>query len=66
MAEMACRDSSELSLTPLIAVLDEAGFGLYFDWGPDSSRYLTHIKKRPTSADPKDFVELMGLIGRPD
>jgi hypothetical protein len=27
--------------------LAEQNAGLYFDWGPDSSRYLTHIDKRP-------------------
>lgn len=50
----------------IATALEEPGTGLYFDWGPDSSCYLTHIKKRPLSPDPKDFVELMGLIGRSD
>lgn len=50
----------------IATALEEPGTGLYFDWGPDSSCYLTHIKKRPPSPDPKDFVELMGLIGRSD
>jgi hypothetical protein len=50
----------------IATALEEPGTGLYFDWGPDSSRYLTHIKKRPPSSDPKDFVEFLGLIGRPD
>ena len=44
--------------------LEEPGTGLYFDWGPDSSRYLSHIEKRPPSPDPSDFVELLGLAGR--
>lgn len=44
--------------------LEEPGTGLYFDWGPDSSRYLSHIEKRPPSPDPSDFVEILGLAGR--
>lgn len=28
--------------------LQEQGTGLYFDWGPDSSRYLSHLDKRPS------------------
>jgi hypothetical protein len=33
------------------ASLEERGAGVYFDWGPDSSRYLPHVEKRPPSAD---------------
>ena len=44
--------------------LKESGTGLYFDWGPDSSRYLSHIEKRPPSPDPSDFLEMLGLTGR--
>lgn len=44
--------------------LEEPGTGLYFDWGPDSSRYLSHIEKRTPSPDPSDFVEMLGLAGR--
>jgi hypothetical protein len=29
------------------AALAEPRAGLYFDWGPDSSRYLPHVEKRP-------------------
>jgi hypothetical protein len=31
------------------AALLEPGTGVYFDWGPDSSRYLPHVEKRPPS-----------------
>jgi len=41
------------------------GAGLYFDWGPDSSRYLPHIEKRPPSPDPDRFLDLLGLTQRP-
>jgi hypothetical protein len=37
---------------------------LYFDWGPDSSRYLAHIEKRPPSPNPEEFFEKLGLIER--
>jgi len=43
---------------------EEPGTGLYFDWGPDSSRYLSHIEKRPPSPHPIDFAEILGLTGR--
>lgn len=44
--------------------LEEPGAGLYFDWGPDSSRYLSHIEKRPPSPNSSEFVEILGLNGR--
>ena len=43
------------------ALLAEAEAGLYFDWGPDSERYLPHVRKRPLSPDPGKFLELLGL-----
>jgi hypothetical protein len=33
--------------------------GLYFDWGPDSSRYLPHVENRPPSPDPEDFLKML-------
>jgi hypothetical protein len=47
------------------AALEEPGTGLYFDWGPDSSRYLTHVEKRPPSPSPEKFLDLLGLTQRP-
>jgi hypothetical protein len=44
--------------------LEEPHTGVYFDWGPDSSRYLTHVEKRPPSPGPEDFVEFLGLARR--
>lgn len=41
--------------------LKEPGTGLYFDWGPDSSRYLPHVEVRPPSPDPEKFLEMLGL-----
>jgi hypothetical protein len=34
------------------AMLEQPDTGLYFDWGPDASRYLPHVDKRPPSLDP--------------
>jgi hypothetical protein len=44
--------------------LMEPGTGLYFDWGPDSSRYMPHIERRPPSLDPEALLRL--LHGGPD
>src|SRR5438552_3851928 len=43
------------------ALLKESGAGVYFDWWPDSSRYLTHVEKQPPSPHPEQFLELLGL-----
>jgi hypothetical protein len=45
----------------LAAKLQEAGTGLYFDWGPDSSRYLPHVEKCRPSPDPEQFLETLGI-----
>ena len=53
--------SQTLEITTEIgAALTAPGAGLYFDWGPDSGRYLPHIEKRPPSPDPEDFLKLLG------
>lgn len=41
--------------------LENPSAGLYFDWGPDSSRYLPHVDRRPNPPDPE---ELLGLTRR--
>jgi hypothetical protein len=43
----------------LAAALAEPHAGLYFDWGPDSSRYLPHIEKRPPALGPERFLEAL-------
>jgi hypothetical protein len=43
------------------AALQEPHAGLYFDWGPDSSRYLPHVQTRPPSPDPEKFLEALGF-----
>ena len=47
----------------IAAQLAGSDYGLYFDWGPDSSRYLPHVDKRPPRPD-EDFLELLNLTRR--
>ncbi|SHJ47542.1 hypothetical protein [Paraburkholderia terricola] len=57
--------SQALEVTPSLAgQLDKPGIGLYFDWGPDSSRYLPHIEQRPTMHDHEQFIETLDLTSR--
>jgi hypothetical protein len=42
------------------AVLQDKIAGLYFDWGPDASRYLPHVEKRPPSPDAEEFLRILG------
>lgn len=57
--------SQELEISRDLAVLPEQpGTGLYFDWGPDSSRYLSHVEKRPPSPSPEEFLELFTSVRR--
>ncbi len=57
--------SQTLEVSQAIAgQLKEPGKGLYFDWGPDSSRYLTHVDKRPPSADAEQLSEFLSVLQR--
>ena len=47
--------------TELAGQLTEPGVGLYYDWGPDSSRYLPHVEHRSPSPDPEQFLAALGL-----
>ena len=40
-------------------MLEQPHTGLYFDWGPDSARYLPHIDRREPG-DPLEFVRRHG------
>jgi hypothetical protein len=54
--------SQVLEVTKDVAVmLEEPGTGVYFDWGPDSSRYLAHVETRKPSPDPENFLDFLGL-----
>jgi hypothetical protein len=48
--------SQDLEIPPdIAAALKEPGAGLYFDWGPDSSRYLQHVKQHTPTPSPEQF-----------
>ncbi len=52
--------NQELEITNDIAKQLEAPLaGLYFDWGPDASRYIHHIEERPDVANFGDFIEAL-------
>jgi hypothetical protein len=54
--------SQTLEISPeTAAALAKPHAGVYFDWGPDSSRYLPHLETRPPSPDPEKFLEALGL-----
>jgi hypothetical protein len=54
--------SQSLDITAEIATaLTKPHTGVYFDWGPDASRYLAHVETRPPSPDAAErFVGLLG------
>lgn len=57
--------SQTLEIPREIAVqLQAPDAGVYFDWGPDSARYLLHVETRPPSPRPEQFLELMELTRR--
>ena len=43
------------------ALLEKPDAGLYFDWGPDSSRYLQYVDRRPMPPDPDRLRDPLGL-----
>jgi hypothetical protein len=58
--------SQQLDISRDIATaLEEKTAGLYFDWGPDSSRYLPHVEKRPPSPNAEEFLRLLGGSSAP-
>jgi hypothetical protein len=44
------------------AALAEPNAGLYFDWGPDSSRYLQHVENRLPSPGAEDFLKVLSSL----
>ena len=46
----------------IASALAQPHTGVYFDWGPDSSRYLPHVETRPPSPDATE--KLVGLLGQ--
>jgi hypothetical protein len=53
--------SFEVSRDDAVVLLHAPQAGIYFDWGPDSSRYLAHVETRPPSPRPDDLLEVLGL-----
>ncbi|HEX4158840.1 MAG TPA: hypothetical protein VHY79_10215, partial [Rhizomicrobium sp.] len=43
----------------LATALRDEKAGLYFDWGPDSGRYLPHIEMREPEIDPELFLKAL-------
>jgi len=41
--------------------LENKDAGLYFDWGPDSERYIPHIDKRRTPFSPEDLLQALAM-----
>jgi hypothetical protein len=57
--------SQQLEVSNEIAqALLKPATGVYFDWGPDSSRYLPHVDKRLPSPDPTELIEALGFAMR--
>jgi hypothetical protein len=48
------------------ALLEKSDAGLYFDWGPDSSRYLQYVDVRPTPLHPEELLHMLKLAGGGD
>lgn len=44
--------------------LKDSETGLYFDWGPDSGRYIPHVEQRRPTPDPEDIIKLLGLSAK--
>lgn len=58
--------SQTLAITKeIFSGLENSGGGIYFDWGPNSSRYISHVETRPPSPDPEHLYELLGRSIRP-
>lgn len=58
--------SQDLEVTRELArELEASQSGLYFDWGPDSSRYLPHIDRRQQPLTPLEALAQTGLFDRP-
>ena len=44
----------------MATALEAKTAGLYFDWGPDASRYLPHVENRSPSPEAEKFLRLLG------
>jgi hypothetical protein len=56
--------SQQLEVTDEIArQLEQPGKGLYFEWGPDSQRYLPHVEQRPAVQVPEQLAAMLKQMG---
>lgn len=63
--ERTCLFSQTLEISGEESVaLKESGAGIYFDWGPDSSRYLSHVEHRSPMPDPQGLLDLLDYVTR--
>lgn len=53
--------SDELTISAEQSAEIAAGAGIYFDWGPDSKRYIPHVEKREPLPKPEDFLNKLLL-----
>lgn len=52
--------SQQLAISDEIArQLEQPGTGLYFDWGPESQRYLPHVEQKAPVQVPKELMEML-------
>lgn len=64
-AKVTCLLSQSLEISrEHAAVLKEPGTGLYFDWGPDSGRYIPHVETRAPSPEVDDILKIIAIEGR--
>jgi hypothetical protein len=50
----------------MATALREPKAGLYFDWGADSGRYLSHIATKEPDPNPEVLAQALGLISSKD
>lgn len=64
-ANVKCLLSQSLDISHAhAAALRDFGTGLYFDWGPDSCRYIPHIEKQAPSREVDDILKIIAIEGR--
>ena len=59
--------SQSLEITRENAIdLQKTEAGLYFDWGPDFSCYISHVENRRPTPEPHEILKLIGMGARSD
>jgi hypothetical protein len=53
----------ELEITPAHAAeLARGNAGIYFDWGPETCRYLAHVNRKEPGPGPGDLIDIMKAL----